>query len=136
MTEGVRLAERPARYESGAGRHYGVDAVKLAALNECGDHRPVVATFVGAGERSILPVQSTGSDAPLRHVGVEVDAAIVEEAREPVPAVKRVAHPFGELALGADVAVAGFEIEPQVVDDEAAALGACGRRPLRREPCT
>ena len=33
-----------------------VDGVKLAALDEGGDHRPVVAAFVRAGEQRILTV--------------------------------------------------------------------------------
>ena len=33
-----------------------VDGVELAALDERGDHRPVVAAFVRAGEQRILAV--------------------------------------------------------------------------------
>jgi hypothetical protein len=57
-----------------------VDAGELAVLDERGDHRPVVAAFVGAGEQGILAVQREGSDRALDGVAVEIDAAIVEEA--------------------------------------------------------
>jgi hypothetical protein len=57
-----------------------VNVVELAAFEECGDHRPVVAAFVGAGEQGIFAVQGQGPDAPLDRVGVEVDAAAVEKA--------------------------------------------------------
>ena len=33
-----------------------VDAGELAVLDECGDHRPVVAAFVGTGEQGVLAI--------------------------------------------------------------------------------
>jgi hypothetical protein len=37
-----------------------VDAGQLAVLDERGDHRPVVAAFVGAGEQGILAIEGQG----------------------------------------------------------------------------
>jgi hypothetical protein len=37
-----------------------VDAGELAVFDERGDHRPVVAAFVGTGEQGILAVQREG----------------------------------------------------------------------------
>jgi hypothetical protein len=34
----------------------GFDAVKLAVLDECGDHRPVVAALVRTGEEGVFAV--------------------------------------------------------------------------------
>lgn len=56
------------------------DAGELAVFDERGDHRPVVAAFVGTGEQGILPVQREGPDRAFDGVAVEVDAAIGEEA--------------------------------------------------------
>ena len=40
-----------------------IDAVELAVFDERGDHRPVVAAFVGAGEQGILAIEGDGPDA-------------------------------------------------------------------------
>jgi hypothetical protein len=44
----------------------------------------VVAAAVGAGEEGILPIEGDGADGPLHDVGVDLDAAVVEEAGEPL----------------------------------------------------
>lgn len=36
-----------------------VDLIELAALDERGDHRPVVAALIGAGEQGILPIMES-----------------------------------------------------------------------------
>jgi hypothetical protein len=56
-----------------------VDAAELAVLDQRRDHRPVVAAFVRAGEQGILAIQGDRPDRPLDRVGVEIDAAVVEE---------------------------------------------------------
>lgn len=38
----------------------GVDAGELVVLDERGDHRPVIAAFVGTGEQGVLAVQREG----------------------------------------------------------------------------
>ena len=110
-----------------------VDAVQLAALDEGGDHRPVVAAFVRAGEQRIFAIQGQGPDASLDRIGIQVDAPIVEEVGEPVPACERIADRLGKLALGADLAKPSVEIDAQVVDDTAAALVASGATLLGQE---
>lgn len=79
-----------------------VDAGELAVLDERGDHRPVVAAFVGAREQGILTIEGQGADAALHGIAVEIDAAIVEEVRETIPAGERIADRFAELGLGTD----------------------------------
>ena len=39
-----------------------VDAGELAVLDERGDHCPVVAAFIGAGEQGILPIERERPD--------------------------------------------------------------------------
>jgi hypothetical protein len=73
-----------------------VDAGDLAVFDERGDHGPVVAAFVGAGEQGIFAIEGQRSDAALDGVGVEVDAAVVDKARQAVPAGERIADRFAE----------------------------------------
>ncbi len=101
-----------------------VDAGDLAVLDQRGDDRPVVAALVGAREQGILAVEGQRSDRPLNGVGIELDAAIVEEDSEPVPADERVAYRFGQLALGTHLAEPGFQIVVQLIDDDAGVLVA------------
>ena len=84
-----------------------VDAGELAVLDEGGDHRPVVAALVGACEQGVLAVESQRADRALDSVVVEIDATIVEEPDETVPAWKSVADRLAETALGADLPAAG-----------------------------
>ena len=90
-----------------------IDAVELAGLDQRGDDRPVLAAAVGAGEESVLAVEGDGADGAFDDVGVDLDAAVVEEAGEAFPARERVADRLGELGLLADqgelVAQPGFE---------------------------
>ena len=39
-----------------------IDAGDLAVFNERGDHCPVVAAFIGAGEQGILPIERERPD--------------------------------------------------------------------------
>ena len=79
-----------------------VDASDLAVLDQRGDDCPVVAALVGAREQGILAVEGQRSDRPLNGVGIELDAAIVEEDAEPVPAAERVAYVVAALHLSHD----------------------------------
>ena len=63
-----------------------VDAVQLAAFDQRGEDGPVFGAFVGAGEQSVLAIEGQGSDGSLDRVGIEFDAAVVQEADEPAPA--------------------------------------------------
>ena len=110
----------------------GVEAVELAGLDERGDRRPVLAAAVGSGEERILPVQGDGSDTALDHVGVDLDAAVIEEAGKPGPAGERVADGFGEPALLADQRELAAQPRLEGLDDGSAALLAGSASLLRR----
>ena len=74
-----------------AGEHVGkvglwLDGVQLAGLDQGGQHGPLPAAVVGAGEQGAYPVQGYGLDRPLDGVAVELDAFIVDEAAQPLPA--------------------------------------------------
>ena len=81
-----------------------IDGVEFAGFDQRGDDRPVLATAVGAGEERILTIEGDGADGAFDDVGVDLDAAIVEESGEPFPSRERVADRLGELGLLADQA--------------------------------
>lgn len=54
----------------------GVDTGDLAVLDERGDNLPVLAAFIGAGEKGILPIECEGPDLAFDDVAIEIDAAI------------------------------------------------------------
>src|SRR5438132_14434495 len=57
-----------------------IDAVHLAGFDERGDDRPVVTTAIGAGEEVVLAAKCDRTDRTLDDIGVDLDAAVVEEA--------------------------------------------------------
>jgi hypothetical protein len=57
----------------------------------------VLATAVGTGEERILPIEGNRPDRAFDHVGVDLDAAVVEEATKSSPARERVSDGFSEL---------------------------------------
>ena len=67
------------------------DANQRAGLDERGDHRPMFGTAVGAGEQGILSGQCKGVDGALDDVVVDLDAAVLEEQTQSLPARERVA---------------------------------------------
>ena len=114
-----------------AGQRFGqpfirVDGIELAALDQCGNHRPIIAAFIRAGEERVFAVEGERPDAALDGVAIEVDTPVVDEALETIPPGDRIADRLAEFAFGADLAVAGVEVLAKIVDDHPAALGAHG----------
>jgi hypothetical protein len=62
--------------------------VQLAGLDQRGEHRPVCRPFVAAGKQSILSVQSDAAQGALDGIGVDLDAAVVKKADQPIPMVE------------------------------------------------
>src|SRR6478609_3520283 len=81
-----------------------VDIVQLTGLDQRGDSGPVFGAAIRTGEQRIFPVERDGADGAFDGVVVELDAAIVDEARQAFPARQRVADGFGKFALLADQA--------------------------------
>src|SRR3546814_13471544 len=88
----------------------GVDGAELATFDERSDHRPVVAALVGTGKQGIFAIASQRPDRSFDGIGVEVDATVIDEALEAVPAGECVADRFAEFALGAALAATGGKI--------------------------
>src|SRR5260370_18600004 len=86
-------------------------------------------TAVGGGEQGILSGQRKGTDAALDDVIVDLDAAVVEEQAQPLPARERVADRRGELGLLADELELGAQPGFESFDQRPAALLA-DRTPL------
>lgn len=84
------------------------------------------AVAVGAGEERILSIEGDGADTAFDDIGVDLGAAIVEEATEPSPARERVADRFGELALLADQRKLPAQSQLERFDDRSASLLTCG----------
>lgn len=62
------------------------------------------------------------TDVPLDGVFVEIDAAVIVEARQPIEAPEPVADSLTQTPLGIDVSAACLEELVQVIDDLAVAL--------------
>src|SRR6187402_3777995 len=60
-----------------------IEAVHLASFDERGNDRPMLAAAVGAGEEVVLAAERDRADRALDDIGVDLDAAVVEEAGEP-----------------------------------------------------
>jgi hypothetical protein len=79
-----------------------IDAVEFAGLDQRSNDRPMFAAAVGAGEQRILSVLRDGPNAAFHYVGIDLDAAVVEDSSRPIPARERIADRLGELGLRAD----------------------------------
>jgi hypothetical protein len=63
----------------------GIDATEFGCFDERGEDGPIFGAVIMTGEESILARQSLWAHRTLDDVGVEFDAAIVEEAGQAVP---------------------------------------------------
>ena len=76
--------------------------MQFAGLDKRGDGCPVLRPLIVAGEERVLSIEHNGTHTSLDDVGVEFDAAVFEEANEPVPMVQAVADGFGDDGLRRD----------------------------------
>ena len=63
-----------------------IDAIDFAGLDKRGNDRPVLSPAIGTREESVLPIEGNGADGALDDIGVDLDAPVVDEARQAVPA--------------------------------------------------
>src|SRR3954453_5819041 len=83
------------------GQHVGqvsmrIDAMRFAGLNQGGEHRPVFCPFIRTGEECVFSVESDRAHAALDGIGVDLDAAVLEEAQQPVPLIEAIADGLGD----------------------------------------
>ena len=94
-----------------------IDGVHLAGFDERGNDRPMLAAAIGASEEMVFTPEGDRTDGALDHIGVDLDATVVEEASKAVPARERVADRPRDARLAGDGGELGFEPEMQVVDE-------------------
>ncbi len=91
-----------------------IDAAELAGLDQRVEDRPVLAAAIGIGEQGILAIERKRADGSLNRVGVELDASVIEEAREALPTREGVTDGLGDRAFLRDVGELGFLSLPQI----------------------
>ena len=74
------------------------DAVQFACFDQRADCRPASATAVAAREQVVLAAERHRADRAFNRIGVEFDAAIIQEARQTLPSRQRITDRFGERA--------------------------------------
>ena len=79
-----------------------IDAVQFTGFNERSDTGPIFGPVIVASEECIFSIQNNRADASLDNVGVELDAAVIEESSEPVPVVQGIADVFGDRRFAGD----------------------------------
>ena len=95
-----------------------IDIIHAASLHERADDRPGARTFGTAGEQRVFAGNDLGLERALDNVGVELDAAIIDEPGQPLPTVEDVADRLSHIALGA--------VTTAVLLEERAQLGEHG----------
>src|SRR5258708_10899714 len=78
----------------------GLDLVELGGSDEGADGCPSGAAAVGSGKQLVLAADRDRADDALDGIGVEVDAAVIEEAAKGAPAGQGVADRIGHTASG------------------------------------
>ena len=93
------------------------DIVQLAGFDQGADDCPSIAATVAAGNEMILASERHGRDSTLNWIGVELDAAIVEEAGQALPARERVTDCLGQRAAAGYARKLGFQPGVQSLHD-------------------
>src|SRR5262245_64260503 len=108
-----------------------LDAAELAGLDQRSDAGPVLRALIMPREQRILAIENKRTDASLDDVGVKLDAAVVEELREPVPVVQGVAEVLGNFRLAGDAGE--LQLEPGRSEERRVGQEGETRRVSRRE---
>ena len=69
-----------------------IDTVELGGPDQRGDAGPVGSPASWPAKRAFLRLRADGSHAAIDDVGIDLDATIIEIAREAVPVVRAVAE--------------------------------------------
>ena len=80
----------------------GFNAVEFGHLDEKAEGRPSGTAAIRTGEQMILAAECNGTDRTLDNVGVDLDAAVIEEQAEGGPAGKGIADAVGKNAARGD----------------------------------
>jgi hypothetical protein len=113
------------------------DAVELAGFDERTDDRPAVAATIAAGEQVVLAAKGDGTDRAFDRIGVELNAAVVQEAGQPGPPRERIADRLGLCAAAGDLHKLCFQPRarrPRQLSIDSAAPRADGAAAGREPP--
>ena len=99
----------------------GVEAVELGGFDQGVDGGGAFAAGVGAGEQVVLAAQGQGPDGALGGVVVDLQAPVIEIARQGLPAPAGIADGAGQLALAGELGQRAVEEGGQLVDDRTGA---------------
>ena len=111
----------------------GFDSVQFGSFNQRAEGRPARAAGIRTGKQMILAPECNRTNRALHGIGVELDAAIVQEPRKAMPTRQGISDRFGELAAARRVGELLFQPELQIVDEwlgERAPFGHSMRRRL------
>src|SRR5258707_14492594 len=78
----------------------GLDLVELGGSDERADGCPSGAAAVGSGKQVVLAAERDRADDALDRIGIEFDAAVIEEAAKCAPADQGIADRIGQTAAG------------------------------------
>ena len=87
----------------------GLDPVELCRGEKRGDDGPSIRAAVRPGEEMVFASQSHRPDGTFHRIGVEFDAAIIQEPAERRPARERIADGLGQPAAVRNAAKLDFE---------------------------
>ena len=85
------------------------DATELCCLDQRRNTGPILRALIMPCKQCVFSIQNKRTDASLDDIRVELDAAIVEELREPVPVVQGVPDIPGDRRLAGDAGELQFE---------------------------
>jgi len=100
----------------------GVDVVELCGLDQGVDGGGAAAALVGAGEGPVAAANRNAAQSALGGVVAEAETAVVEEAKQSVPAVQAVGDRLGNLAVGRQLGVLLAQPCPQFLGQRSAAI--------------
>ena len=73
-----------------------IDRIEFAGFHERRDRRPVLGAEVVPGEECILSAECNTADRSLDRIGVDLYAAVIEEAAETIEVVETIAERVGK----------------------------------------
>lgn len=90
----------------------------------------MLGAAIGASEEVVLAAERQRANGPLDNVVVDLNAPIVEEARDPVPSAQDVADRLGQFALAAGGGKLGAQTGLERLDDRPALQVTCRKARL------
>jgi Transposase IS66 family len=85
----------------------GLDVIELCSGDEGTDRRPAGHTAIGSCEEVVLSAERDRADGAFDGVGVEFDAAVINEAAKAAPVGQGIADGIGQAAARWDIRLAG-----------------------------